>query len=168
MKILETERLYLREITADDAQRAYDLNLDPEVIRYTGDVAFLNVEEARKFLVTYDHYKIYGFGRWAVIDKNTNEFLGWCGLKFTPALDEYDIGFRFFKKHWNKGFATEAARACIDLGFKKFGMKVIVGRAMPDNKASIRVLTKIGLNFLEERITDGETEFIYQILNPDL
>jgi len=73
---LETERLYLREITADDAQLAYELNLDEEVIRYTGDGPFESVEEARDFLSKYDHYQKYGFGRWGVIRKSDNEFLG--------------------------------------------------------------------------------------------
>ncbi|PBQ31759.1 GNAT family N-acetyltransferase [Sphingobacteriaceae bacterium] len=166
MKILETERLYLREMDSDDAKSAYDLNSDPEVICYTGDIPFASVKEAHDFLEAYTHYKIYGFGRWAVIEKTTNNFLGWCGLKFTPDLKEYDIGFRFFKKYWNKGFATEAAKACIELGFGKFEMQIIVGRAMPENKASIKVLTKLGLVFLEERITEGKKEIIYQIVNP--
>lgn len=166
--ILETNRLTLREITAEDAQSAYELNLDPEVIQYTGDEPFENVEEARAFLSSYDHYQKYGFGRWAVIKKDTKEFLGWCGLKYTPELDEFDIGFRFFKKHWNKGYATEAAIACLDAGFATFGMKTIVGRAMPENKASIKVLIKIGLEFLEERMTDGKTELIYYKSNKDL
>jgi ribosomal-protein-alanine N-acetyltransferase len=50
-----------------DAQLAYDLNLNPEVIKYTGDVPFKNIEEARSFIIDYDHYSKYGFGRWAVI-----------------------------------------------------------------------------------------------------
>lgn len=74
MKILETNRLFLREITPDDAETAYLLNLDPEVIKYTGDEPFTSIEEARKFLENYDHYRKYGFGRWAVINKSTEEF----------------------------------------------------------------------------------------------
>ncbi len=147
MIILETRRLFLREIIPDDSEAAYELNLDPEVIQYTGDVTFANIEEAREFLRVYDHYKKYGFGRWAVIDKSNQEFLGWCGLKYTSKLNEHDIGFRFFKKHWNKGYATEAATACLDAGFNRFGMKQIVGRVMPENKASIRVLIKSAWSF---------------------
>lgn len=161
--IAETERFYLREISTSDAENAYRLNGDPDVIKHTGDEAFESIESAKQFLENYDHYIKYGFGRWAVIDKTSNEFLGWCGLKYTPKLDEYDIGFRFFKKHWNKGYATESAKACIDLGFNKFGMKVIVGRAMKENIASIKVLQKIGLTYFEDRISDGETEVIYKI-----
>ena len=79
--ILETPRLGLREITTADAEQAYLLNLDPEVIKYTGDEPFSSIEAARAFLEKYDHYKKYGFGRWAVIRKEDRSLLGWCGLK---------------------------------------------------------------------------------------
>jgi ribosomal-protein-alanine N-acetyltransferase len=163
MNITETERLYLREIRVEDAEQAYLLNLDPEVIRYTGDVAFASVGEARSFLENYDHYRVYGFGRWAVIHKQSGDFLGWCGLKYTKALDEYDIGFRFFKKHWSQGYATEAALACLSLGFSRWKMPRVVGRVMEDNQASIRVLQKIGLHYVAPYDFEGERGLIYAI-----
>jgi RimJ/RimL family protein N-acetyltransferase len=161
--ILETERTYLREMTPEDAQNAYELNSDPLVIQYTGDVSFESVDEARTFLSKYDHYEKYGFGRWAVISKETNEYLGWCGLKYSADEDEFDIGFRFHQRFWNKGFASETARACIQLGFEKFNMETIVGRAMKENLASIRVLEKCGLTFLSDYQFDDEEGVVYSI-----
>ena len=166
MKILETNRLYLRRMTIEDAENIYLLNLDPEVIQYTGDDAFESIESAEKFLSSYNHYSKYDFGRWAVIEKSNDAFLGWCGLKYTPETDEYDIGFRFFKKYWNQGFATEAALACIQLGFEKYKMPRIVGRARKDNTGSIKVLEKIGLSYLEAYDFDGKEGVLYQILKP--
>lgn len=163
MIILETPRLYLREMTVDDASNAYGLNLDPDVVKYTGDVSFVSVDEAREFLANYDHYKKYGFGRWAVIEKMNHEFLGWCGLKYTPEDDEFDIGFRFLKKYWNKGYATEAAKPCIEFGFNKWDMQVIVGRAMKENIGSIKVLEKIGLTYSRDSKCGGEPGVIYSI-----
>ena len=163
MKILKTSRLYLREMTSEDAESAYKLNLDWDNIKYTGDEPFESIEEAEKFLKNYNHYRVYGFGRWAIIDKNSDMFLGWCGLKYTPELDEYDIGFRLFKEHWNKGIGSEAAKACIDYGFSKIGLTRIVGRAMKENVGSIRVLEKIGLQYLGEYNFDGESGVIYEI-----
>ncbi|MNU76505.1 anhydro-N-acetylmuramic acid kinase [compost metagenome] len=159
--VLETERLYLREMTPEDAESAYLLNLDPEVIRYTGDDPFESMEEAKAFLEKYDHYQKYGFGRWGVILKETNEYLGWCGLKYTPELDEFDIGYRFMRKFWGFGYATEAAEACLHYGFDQLTLPAIVGRAMPENGASVRVLEKIGLTYLENRFTDETEEVIY-------
>lgn len=163
MYILETPRFLLRETTADDAEQAYLLNADEDVVRYTGDKAFDSIEQARTFLLNYDHFKKYGFGRWAVIDKNTGGFCGWCGLKYSSDKNEFDIGFRFFKKYWNMGYATETAAACIKFGFEKFGMTEIVGRAMVKNKASVRVLEKIGLVYDQDFDFDGEPGLIYKI-----
>ena len=167
MRILETERLYLRELTIRDAENFYLLNLDPDVIKYTGDNSFKSIDEAKSFLSQYDHYKKYGFGRWAVMDKRKELFLGWCGLKYDPTVNEFDVGFRFFKKQWNKGYATESAKACLAYGFSKYEMPFIVGRAMQENMASIRVLIKIGMTF--ERIFnfDGHYGVIYRINRDD-
>jgi len=161
-KILETERLYLRELNVNDAEHFYLLNLDKEVMKYTGEGSFENIEKAKYFLKNYDHYEKYGFGRWAVINKENGEFLGWCGLKYTEKLNEYDIGFRFFKEYWNKGYATESSKACLSYGINELKMIEILGRAMKENKASIRVLEKIGLEFKKEFDFEGNIGVIYK------
>lgn len=142
--ILQTRRLTLREFNVSDARNMFLLNADPEVLRYTGDVSFTDSADAGNFLQKYSDYKRNGYGRWAVIETDSNEFLGWCGLKLHEN-GETDIGFRLMKKYWNRGFATEAAKACLDYGFGKLKLESIIGRAMKDNLASIRVLEKIGL-----------------------
>lgn len=162
--VIETPRLGMRRLTPHDAQHFFNLNSDPEVIRYTGDAPFEDVAEARWFLENYDHYKKFGYGRWAVLLKETGEFIGWCGLKFMPELGETDLGSRFFRCHWNKGFATEAAKACVEYGFEKLGLKRIVGRAMEANAASIRVLQKAGLHFLK-KIDFDEHPGLYFFIN---
>ena len=160
--ILETERTKIRPLTPKDAEHFYMLNQDPEVLKYTGDNPFETVEAAKEFLVQYDQYEKYGVGRWAVINKENEEFLGWCGLKFTEKLNEYDIGFRFFRKHWNNGYATESAKACVELGLNKFKFPEIIGRAMKDNLASIRVLEKIGLVYDRNFDFEGYEGVIYK------
>jgi len=167
MQITTTPRLYLRELTPNDAQNFYDLNLDPDVLQYTGDSIFRSVEDARVFLLNYGEYKSRGFGRWAVIRKEDEAFLGWCGLKYSEETDEYDVGFRFFKKYWNHGYATEAAKASLELGFNRFNLPVIIGRAMIANTGSVKVLEKIGLTYHELFDFDGEDGVIYRILKED-
>ena len=146
IKILETSRLILREFELHDAQKMWELNNDPDVIKYTGDAPFSSIEDAEIFLKKYTDYKKNGYGRWAVIVKHTGEFIGWCGLKLNED-DLVDIGFRFFKKDWNKGYATESAKACIEYGFNQLKMKEIIGRAAIENTASIKVLEKLQMNF---------------------
>lgn len=163
--ILETDRLLLREFDISDAESFYELNLNPNVIKFTGNSAFKDIDEAKEFLENYSDYQRNGFGRWLVINKSTQEFLGWCGLKYDEKLDETDIGFRFFENFWNQGFATESAKACIDYGFKELNLKTIVGRAMKENLASIKVLEKIGLHYEKDFVFDGKDGVVYKIEN---
>jgi RimJ/RimL family protein N-acetyltransferase len=164
---LETERTILRNLTIDDAEEFYALNLDKEVLKHTGDKPFENIQAAKDFLTNYDQYKKYGVGRLAVIEKATSKFIGWCGLKYNPDKDEYDIGFRFFREYWNKGFATETAKRCIDYGFNELSIARIVGRAMKENNASIKVLEKIEMTFKETFNFDGQDGVIYERTNND-
>jgi ribosomal-protein-alanine N-acetyltransferase len=164
---IETERTILRSLTSDDAEDFYALNLDKEVLKYTGDQPFEDIQTAKEFLTNYDQYEKYGVGRLAVIENATSKFIGWCGLKYNPDKDEYDIGFRFFRDYWNKGFATETAKRCIDFGFKELGITRIVGRAMKGNIASIKVLEKIEMTFKETFDFDGHDGVIYERTNND-
>ncbi len=153
----------MRHFESSDAEALYLLNLDPEVMRYTGDEPFKSVEEAADFIRHYDQPLKYGVGRMAVIESGTGEFLGWCGLRYSPDSGELDLGFRFFRKHWRRGFATETARACLGSGFGAPGLREILGRAMTGNKPSIRVLEKIGMTYRKPRTCGGEDGAIYSI-----
>lgn len=150
MIIIETPRLVLREFSMDDAPSLFELNSDHEVLKYTGDKPFATINDAIQFVLNYDQYIKYGIGRWAVVLKEDNSFIGWCGLKFVEELNEINLGYRILKKHWNKGYVTEAARASLEYGFKTLNLKCIVGRAMKENKASIRVFEKIGMQYWKD------------------
>lgn len=158
----ETTRTLLRELSIDDAKDFYTLNLDPKVIQYTGDKPFKSIDDAKIFLKNYDQYKQFGVGRLAVIEKSSNTFIGWCGLKFCLEKDEYDIGFRFYQDYWNKGFATETAKKCLEVGFEDLKLEKIVGRVMNENIASIKVLEKIGLIYTSTYNFDGQAGSIYE------
>lgn len=164
---LETERTIMRNLKIDDAEDFYALNLDQEVVKFTGDQPFENLQAAKDFLANYDQYEKYGVGRLAVINKTTSKFIGWCGTKYSPDKDEFDIGFRFFKQYWNKGFATESARKCLTFGFVDLGLDRIVGRAMKENIASIKVLEKIGMTFKETFDFDRHEGVIYELIIKD-
>ena len=158
--VLETERLILRNFEESDSMAMYALNRDSEVLKFTGDVPFSNPDEALLFIRNYDHYATFGFGRWAVLLKNSNAFIGWCGLKLNEE-NLVDIGFRFFKKEWGKGYATESAKAVLDYGFNILKLKEIIGRASKDNISSIRVLEKLNMTFWKQDRFMGVEESIY-------
>ena len=158
-----TERTIMRMLSKEDAIDFFNLNLDKEVLKYTGDLPFENIQASIDFLTNYEQYQKYGVGRLAVIEKTTLKFIGWCGLKYSEEKDEYDIGFRFYKKYWNKGFATETAKKCLDFGFDKLNIDKIVGRAMKENIGSIKVLKKIGMEFKENFDFEGQEGIIYEL-----
>ena len=167
--VLETERLLLRTFTMDDGALIYDLNLDPEVTRYTFD-PIRNVEQAKKILekTILPQYALYNHGRWAVHLKTDLEFIGWCGLKARPERNEIDLGYRFRKNFWGKGYATEAAYACLKYGFERLNLTRIIGRAIPENQNSLKVLEKCGMTYLGEEIVEGYLHKTYEILNPSI
>jgi len=163
--ILQTPRLLLRRKVLEDAPFLLELNSDPEVIKYTGDGAFKNLEEAEG-IVRYviSQYEKNGYGRWLVSLKETDEPIGWCGLKYHDDSGDTDLGYRFLQKHWGKGYATEAGRACLDYGFGPLGLKRIIGRTATDNLASIQVLKKLGMTFLKEEYLHDSPAYIYHII----
>ena len=91
----------------------------------------------------------------AVYRKNDNEFIGWCGLKHLPDQGIIDLGYRFIKIFWGKGFATEAAKHTLDYGFKNLHINIITGRAHIENVASQKVLEKIGTKYIRDELVDN-------------
>lgn len=162
--IISTERLYLKEFTLKDPQLLVDLNSDPEVTKFVGEGA-IDTAEALRLLneVIIPQYS-NKMGRWAVYLRSNDEFIGWCGIKYLPSLDEYDLGYRFFKKHWSKGYATEASKAVLEYAKNVLKLKEVVGRASADNYNSIKVLEKVGFILKEEGFEHGE-KIVKYLLN---
>ncbi len=160
--IIETERLYLKEFTITDAQLLINLNSDEEVTRYTGDGPVKNIEEAQKILsdIIFPQYK-NKMGRWAVYLKSNNEFIGWCGIKYISEAGEYDLGYRFFKSKWGKGYATESAKAVMEYATNSLKLKNIIGRAAKENIASINVLKKLGMIYLRDELCAHDPAEVY-------
>lgn len=152
---IQTSRLYLREFNLADAPMVYEMHQDPEITRYTGDpLPWSSIAHTEKILVDaiLPQYK-NGIGRWAVYLNDSDTFIGWCGLK--DIGEEIDLGYRYIRAWWGKGFATEAAEAVLAYGISK-KLPNIIGRAAIENKASVKVLEKIGLTF-DGFYTDIET-----------
>ncbi len=149
--ILETERLLLREFDEDDVEPFYLLGSDPVIIRYTGDpgLGLTSVAHALEVLRSrpLTDYQQYGYGRWACVHKADGRLIGFSGLKYLADLREVDIGYRFLPAYWGVGLATEAGRAVLDHGFARLGMSRVIGLVAPENRASVRVLEKLGLAF---------------------
>ena len=170
MKIYkETERLQLREIHPTDVEGILKLDTDPEVHRYLGNSPIKTKEEALAAIqYIRQQYQDNGIGRWAVINKSTNEFIGWSGLKLIKEktnnhINYYDLGYRFQQEHWGKGYATETAIASLDYAFNNLNINEVHAIVDCENKGSNNVLQKVGLQYIETFDLDGTPHNWYTI-----
>ena len=169
MILLETERLVLREIVPEDFDDLYRMNSDPLIMKYVGDGSVRCREEmVNELEMLISHYvRKPGLGIWAVELKGSRSFLGASGLVYYDNTPEIEVGYRFLKEHWNKGYATEAARALLQYGFETLGLQKIVSSAHPHNRASTRVMEKIGMQHAGERFNYGCAQAYYEIKKMD-
>jgi ribosomal-protein-alanine N-acetyltransferase len=162
MPTVETARLLMRMFAPDDLDALAVLFGDPDVMRYVGagvPVGRADAEIALKSIL--QHWERNGFGRWAIVDRQTGEFIGFGGLRSLFGTPE--VVYHLGKPHWGKGYATEMARASLRFGFEKRGFKRIVALAKPENVASIHVMRKLGMHF-EKNATYYDLEVVqYQI-----
>lgn len=145
MIILETERTYLRTFNDSDISNLSALHFDSEVMRFLVGGVRENQDQVHMDLKKYiDHQNEYGFSKWAVIHKDTQDFMGRAGLIRIPETDEIDLGYALHTKYWNQGYATEIAKGLYGEALKHCKYNQVVGLVEPRHKASARVLEKIG------------------------
>jgi RimJ/RimL family protein N-acetyltransferase len=140
MRIAETPRLVLRRFRIDDAAAFYALNVDPEVIRYTGDPPFASVDAARDFVERYLGDVVVpndDLSRWAVVERGGDEMIGFCGLRRQPS-GEVDLGFRLLRRQDRKHEPSLRAMA------SKGSSQAIVDRASPNPLAQRLILAHSG------------------------
>lgn len=134
MHLLETERLILRRFEEKDGWFGFELNSNPDVLRYTGDKQFEHVEAANAFFKQYNHYHLFNIGRlWTELKEN-GQLIGWSGLKNNDGI--IDLGYRFLQESWGKGYAYEASKAVMIDGFLRMNFDEIVANIHPDNHRS--------------------------------
>jgi [ribosomal protein S5]-alanine N-acetyltransferase len=174
MKImLETPRLILREMNEGDSDALWELDSDPEVHRYLGNKPVQSKDEIKKQIEnSLRQYKENGIGRWAAIEKESGNFIGWTGLKLVKNetnkhVNYYDLGYRFIRKYWGKGYAFETALASIKHAFITMQLKEIYAMADIKNLASNKVLQKSGLKFIETFNFDGVQHNWYHLFKEE-
>ncbi|MET8039670.1 GNAT family N-acetyltransferase [Micromonospora sp. NPDC005215] len=143
-----TGRLRLRRLTMADVDALVELDSDPEVMRFlTGGVATpratVRDEQLPRLLGQYERHP--GLGRWAALDRETGDFLGWFALD--PSVDgaEAELGYRLRRSTWGRGLATEGSRALVRYAFDTVGVRRVWAETMAVNERSRRVLAKAGL-----------------------
>lgn len=158
--ILETDRLFVRRLTLDDAAFILELVNDPDWLRFIGDRHVHSLDEARTYLLNgpLAMYSRSGFGLYAVVLKGSGVPIGMCGLIKREGLIDVDLGFAYLPEYRAQGYAYEAASAVMAYGRREFGLQRIVAITSLDNVRSIQLLEKLG--FVFEKIIqlsdDGE------------
>ncbi|WP_426091270.1 GNAT family N-acetyltransferase [Flavobacterium sp. DSR3-2] len=172
--ILETDRLILREMLLLDAKALFKMDSNPKVHQYLWNKPLTDISEVHSSIeFVRAQYIQNNIGRFVVILKETNELIGWAGLKYNIEMvnnkvDFYDIGYRLNEKFWGKGYASEASFAWLNYGFNVMKIKVMEAAAHTENIASNRILQKIGLKMTEQYMEDGVSWNWYELKNPNL
>lgn len=164
MKILETERLTLRQLSSeDDAELILELLNEPSFLQNIGDRGVRTMEDARRYILNgpVASYERFGFGLYRVGLKAEDVPIGMCGLVKRDGLQDVDIGFAFLPAFWGKGYAFESASAVMAYGREVLGIERIVAVVAPHNEASINVLRKLGLQFEGMIRLPGQDEEIF-------
>ena len=170
--ILETDRLILREMKLSDAEALFEMDSNPMVHQYLWNKPLTDISEVHSYIkLVRAQYLQNNIGRFVVILKETNELMGWAGLKFNTEMvnnksNFYDIGYRLNEKFWGKGYASEASYAWMDYGFNVMKIKIMEAAAHTENIASNIILQKIGLKMTETYLEDGVSWNWYELNNP--
>jgi ribosomal-protein-alanine N-acetyltransferase len=166
-----TERLILRDITEKDAESLFELDSDPEVMRYIGAMPAADVEayrdRTRTVYLPQQQHPWHGVR--IVLDRASGEFLGWVFIRPAPASkhapemdwtdpNEVEIGYRYVRSAWGRGIATEAAATLMKLALADPAVTAVTACALAGNAASLRVLEKLGLERVGEVTTPNTNQ----------
>lgn len=168
-KILETERLFLRELTTGDFDALYEVLADSDIMQhypYTFDES-----RVRNWInKSIERYEIFGFGLWAVCLKETGEMIGDCGITMQNinGMIKPEIGYHINKRFQRKGYAKEAARACRDWAFENTPFNILYSYMKKENVASIATALANGMSKVDEyKDEENEITVVYAIRKGD-
>ncbi len=157
----------------NDLDAFFKLDNDKDILEYIGIPPIQNIEESKvRIELLIREYEKYKTARLAVIDKATSEFMGWCGLKYYPfdvcgVTNFYDLGYRFLKKYWGQGFATESSIICLKDGFETLKISEVYASAELRHHGSVNVLIKLGFKMIDQYWEEGQLIGFYRLLKSD-
>jgi RimJ/RimL family protein N-acetyltransferase len=162
---IETDRLILREFRQTDLSELAPILADPKVMKFSTN-GINSIEQVQEkiagFIACYENF---GFGKWAVILKESDRLLGYCGIGVDQidGHDEKELGYRLDSQYWGQGLATEAASASIKYGFEQLNLPYVLGVVERANTASARVLEKVGMCYEKITIFRGVEMDLYRV-----
>ena len=164
MPVLITDHLCLRPWKLEDAPNLVEIMQEAGIFQYFPPSSPPTLEKAERYIsFQLEQWGKYGYGHWAVTTSADGQLAGWNGLEFLPETQETEVGYLLGHAFWGMGYATEAAGAALEFGFRQAGLARIIGLVHPENLASIRVLEKCGMRFIDEKIYFGMEMRRYRI-----
>lgn len=156
---LEAPRIVLQTLLSSDAPFLVDLDSDPDVMRYLTDGKPTELAAAQETVTTVlkkmEQWE-GRFGTWLAFEKSTGDFIGWFLLRPAKATPDdhhhLELGYRFKKKYWGKGFATEVSKLLVKKAFLDLNAESVFATAMAPNHGSTGVMKKVGMKFHSEYI----------------
>ena len=168
---LETNRIILREFMLHDLEEFHTLETNEAVLKYLTNYPKRTLNESKEILCqVIEQYRNFKTGRLAIIDKATQGFVGWCGIKFNNHKRHvyenfYDLGYRIHPNYWGNGFATEASIACLNYGLNELALLKINAIVNTQNTQSLKVIFKVGFNYKESFLEDETEKHWYEFNN---
>jgi len=167
--IIETKRLILRPVQSGDVQEMFKLNSSPSVMKYLGGETIKDIELiGNKIKQIQKAYREFGIDRFSVILKETNEYIGWCGIQFVTEeennhINYYDLGYRLHERYWGKGYGYESALPWINYARDELKIDTLTAGAHVENAGSNRILSKLGMSLINEYVWEGNPWNWYEI-----
>jgi [ribosomal protein S5]-alanine N-acetyltransferase len=159
---IETERLVLRSFSGDDVDAMLDVYGDPEVMRFIPGGALSDEAAVRSLLERYaGAQERQGFSSWAVVDRHTRQPIGDAGFGIFQPTGEVELGYTLARDRWRQGYATEAARACLEAGLGQLAAPRIIAVVDAENEPSLRVPERIGMQKIETIQVRGRPHVLF-------
>jgi len=164
--IFETERLIVRQPTWADADNFYILNSDEDIVRFIRPPRTREESDAKlKERIENNNEDGKGLGGWIAETKTDNLFVGFLAMFILPGDDEVNLGYSLLRPQWGKGYATELAKAGVDYGFNKIGLKRMVATTDPAHVASQNILLKCGFRQIASFVEEGKELLKFEMVN---
>lgn len=159
--VLTTERLLLRMLQETDFEEYAAIHMDAEVTRFTTRTHLDRLDAWKHLAMIVGHWQLRGFGMWGVFERDSGRLVGRVGFYYPDGWPDFELGWTMGRASWGKGYAPEAARACLDYAFDVMKRDHVISLIDPANVSSIRVAEKIGETLRGEAVIQGHRVLIY-------
>jgi RimJ/RimL family protein N-acetyltransferase len=163
---LESDRLILRMFRESDLDGYAEMCGDAEVMKYLGGVPMTRSEAWRNMAMVLGHWHLCGFGLWAVEERHSGAFVGRVGCWRPEGWPGLELAWILRRAFWGLGYATEAARAALDVAFGPLGQSHVISMIDSDNQPSIRVAQRLRMRLEGQADLMGHPVLIYGLRRP--